>query len=329
MKKISVGVRIFFVLSFLLGFANLSWAEFPEKPIEILMPYGISSPSAAIVRVIADRMSKYLHKQVIIIAAVGAGGTMAGEKIANRTKPDGYTLVQVNSATNGMAFFTKKLNYTIDNFTYLALTHRAYLGLVAAPNAPFKTLEEYLAFAKKNPHVIKIASTGFGTSGHFFIEYLKIKGGNLKIDLTPFKTPPEVTKAVVSGVTQAAAIYGGSGGPNDELTKAVEGGARILAVTSKERLKGFPKVPSLTERGLDMVWCGWWGLGGPKGLPERVQSVLKNAIYKAVVDPQVAKVATSGGFWFDFLKQEEFIPFVKEYYKTGEMIAKEANITKQ
>jgi len=329
-KKLLVVFKISCALVFVLAFANFSSAEFPERPIEIHMPYGISSPSATIVRVIADRMTKDLGKQVVLIAALGAGGTLAGEKIARRTKPDGYTLVQVNSGTNGMAFFTKKeLNYTLDDFTYLALTHTAYIGLVVAPNAPFKTLEEYIAYAKKNPHGVKIASTGYGTGGHFFIEYLKIKGENLKVDLTPFKTPAEVTKAVVSGVTQAAAVYGGSGGPNDELTKAVEGGAKILAVTAKTRLKAFPDVPSLTEKGLDMVWSGWWGLGGPKGLPDNVQTVLKNAIYKAVQDPQVAKVAASGGFWFEFLKQEEFIPFVKEYYKKSEMIAKEANIEKQ
>ncbi len=330
MRKELIKFKISCALVLLLAFTNFSSADFPERPIEIHMPYGISSPSATIVRVIADRMTKDLGKQVVLIAALGAGGSAAGEKIARRTKPDGYTLLQVNSGTNGMAFFTKKeLNYTLDDFTYLALTHTAYIGLVAGSKAPFKTLEEFLAYAKKNPHAVKIASTGYGTGGHFFIEYLKIKGGNLKVDLTPFKTPAEVTKAVVSNVTQAAAVYGGSGGPNDELTKAVEGGAKILALTSKERLKAFPDVPSLTEKGLDMVWSGWWGLGGPKGLPDNVQTVLKNAIYKAVQDPQVAKVAASGGFWFEFLKQEEFIPFVKEYYKKSEMIAKEANIEKQ
>jgi len=322
--------EFYLVIVFLLGFGNSSSAEYPERAIEILMPYGITSPSAAIVRVIADRMSTDLQKPVVIVPAVGAGGTLAGEKIAKRTKPDGHTLIQVNSATNGMAFFTKKdLNYTLDDFTYLALTHSAFVGLVAAPKAPFKSMEEFITFVKNNPHQVKIASTGVGTGGHFFLEYLKIKCGGLIFDLTPFKTPPEVTKAVVSNLTAAAVIYGGSGGTNDELTRAAEGGAKILVVTSKNRLRGFPEVPTLTEKGIDLIWSGWWGIGGPKGLPDNIQSVLKNSLYKAIQDPQVAKVAESGGFWPDFMKQEEFVPFVKEYYKKIEMIAREANIPKQ
>ncbi len=324
------GVKIFLVLAFLLGFASFSSAaEFPEKPIEILLPYGVAGGSAAIDRVVADIMSKHLGKQVILTAAIGAGGTVAGEKIAHRTKADGYTLIQVNSGTNAVALFTKKdLNYTEDDFTYLAQTHASNLALAAAPNAPFKTLEEFLAFARKNPNTIKHASTGIGTSGHLCYEYLKLRAGGLKIDLVPFRTAPEVTKAIVSGTTHSASLFGGSGGPNDEIQKAAEGGARILAVTSAERLKPWPEAPTFKEKGIDLVWSAWWGIGGPKGLPDKVLLVLKDALYRAIEDPQVAKVAESGGYKFEFRKHEEFTAFVKEYNKIVEMVVREANIPK-
>jgi tripartite-type tricarboxylate transporter receptor subunit TctC len=323
------GAKIFFLLGVLFGFASTSAAEFPEKPIEILMPYGAVGGTTAIQRLVADNMSKHLGKQVILTPAIGAGGTVAGEKIAHRTKPDGYTLISVSSGTNGVALFTKKdITYTEDDFTYLLQTHASNLALAAAPNAPFKTLEEFLDFARKNPNTIKHASTGVGTGGHFCYEYIKLRTGGLKIDLVPFRTAPEVTKAVVSGVTQSASIYGGSGGPNDELQRAADGGARILAVTSETRLKPWPEVPTFKEKGIDLVWGAWWGIGGPKGLPDKVLVVLKNALYKAVEDPQVRKVAESGGYKFEVRKQEEFTAFVKEYNKVGEMIVREAKIPK-
>ena len=321
---------VFVVATFLLGLPGvISAAEFPEKPIEILMPYGAVGGTAAIQRIVADNMAKILGKPVIITPAIGAGGTVAGEKIAKRTKPDGYTLLSVSSGTNGAALYTKKdITYTEDDFTYILQTHASYLALVAAANAPFKTLDEFLDYARKNPNAIKHASTGIGTSGHLCYEYMRLRTGGPKIDLVPFRTAPEVTKAVVSGVTQSASVYGGSGGPNDEIQKCAEGGARILAVTSPHRLKPWPDAPTFKEKGVDLVWSAWWGIGGPKGLPDKVLAVLKNALYKAVEDPQVRKVAESGGYEFEVRKLEEFTVFVKEYNKIGEMIVREAKIPK-
>ncbi len=122
-----------------------------------------------------------------------------------------------------------------------------------------------MSFARKNPNTIKHASTGIGTSSHLAYEYLRLRAGGLKIDLVPFRTPPEVTKAIVSGVTHSACVAGGSGGPNDDLQKAVDGGARILAFTSAKRLKPWPEVPTFKEKGIDLVWSIWFGIGGPKG----------------------------------------------------------------
>ncbi len=323
-------ILYFWVVIILLAFPSFTSATgFPERPIEILMPYGVNDRHATIQRVIAEVMSKHLRQQVIITPAIGAGGTVAGEKIAHRTKPDGYTLIQVNSGTNAVALFTKKdLNYKEDDFIYLGQTHASDLGLVVAPNAPFKTLEEFLVYARKNPNVIKHASTGIGTSGHLCYEYLKLKSGGLKIDLVPFRTAPEVTKAVVSGVTHSASIYGGGGGPNDELQKAREGGARVLAVTSSQRSKAWPEVPTFKEKGIDLVWSGWWGLGGPKGLPNDVLLVLKDVLDKTIQDPQVAKIVEFCGARVEFRRNEEFTAFIKEYNKIIEMLVREAKIPK-
>jgi tripartite-type tricarboxylate transporter receptor subunit TctC len=325
-----MGFKEFWVLLFVLAFASFSSAgEFPKKQIEILMPYGIGGYTPIAYRVVADIMSKHFSRPVILLPSEGAGGTLAGEKVAKRVNPDGYTLLQCNSATNVNALHIKKgVNYTMDDFIYLAEVCACDLALIAAPDAPFKTLEEYVAFARKNPNTIKHSSTGVGTSGHLCLELLKIKAGGLKIDLVPFKTQFDVEKAVLGGHCHSAFVYGGGGGPNDTIQKTIEGGGRVLAVTTKKRLEAWPEIPTFTEKGLDVVFSAWYGVAGPKALPNEVVLSLKNALYKAIQDPQVVKVVKSVGFRHEFRKNEEFTRFVKEYNTLVEMIVTEAKIPK-
>jgi tripartite-type tricarboxylate transporter receptor subunit TctC len=332
MKKMRlICLKGVFVLAIVFAFTSLSSAaEFPRKSMQWLAPYGVAANSAIGMKIIADAVSKLFPKPVFVVPAKGAGGTLAGGRVAKRVKPDGYTLLLCNSATNGTALYTKKgLEYTNDDFVFLAQYGAFDLGLIAGPESPFKTLEEYVAYARKNPHAIKQASTGVGTSGHLCLELLKIKAGGLKVDMVPYKTAFEQRTAVLGGHCQAAFIYGGGGGPNDEFRKTINGGGRVLAVSSKQRLKSYPKVPTFKEKGIDLVYSAWYGIAGPKDMPKEVTQKLKDAIYKVMEDPQVKKNIEALGFRFEFRKTEEFTPFIKAYCLTVEMIVREAKIPKR
>ena len=156
-----------------------------------------------------------------------------------------------------------------------------------------------------------------------------MRGGGLIIDPVPFRTAAEVDKAVINGNCHSAFTYGGGGGPNDLFQRALDSGARILAVTSKKRLEAWPQIPTFTEKGIDLVYSSWFGIGGPKGMPNEVISVLKNALYKVIQDPLVVKTAKDVGHRYEFRKHEEFTEFVKEYCAVTEQIVKEAKIEKE
>ncbi len=311
------------------GLSNVtSAAPYPEKNIEMLAPYGVAANSAIGAKIVVDTASKFLPKPIFVIAAEGAGGTLAGEQVAKRVKPDGYTLLLANSATNGTALFTKKdLRYNNEEFEFLAEYGAFDLALIARADAPFKTLEEFVSYAKTN--TVKQASTGVGTSGHLCLELFKLKaGGDVKIDMVPYKTTAELRTSVLGGHTQASFVYGGGGGANDELEKTIKGGGRVLAVTTKKRLDAYPDVPTFSEKGIGLVYSAWYGIAGPKGMPKEATQMLKMALYRSLEDPEVIKNIKALGFRFEFRKAEEFTSYVKEYSELIKMIIDSAQIPK-
>jgi tripartite-type tricarboxylate transporter receptor subunit TctC len=275
-------------------------------------------------------MSKHLGQPVLLIPALGGGGIVGAYKAA-RSKPDGHTLYLVNAASNCNVFYVKKdVPYSNNDFEFLAGFFGYDLGLFVKPNSPLKTLEDYIEYAKKNPNAIKQATYGIGTSPHIVLELLKIEGGGLKIDMVPFKTVPEFSSALIGGHIDAAFHLGGAGGTADEFRRALDAGAKLLAVASKERLKAYPDVPTFLEKGLKVVYSSWYGLGGPKGMPKEVSQKLKDVIYKVMKDPQTIKsIQDLGGIKYEFRTSEEFTSFIEGFNKLTKRITEEAKIPKE
>jgi tripartite-type tricarboxylate transporter receptor subunit TctC len=332
MKMKRIGLRGVLLLTVLLTFGNLSSAaEFPTQTIEWLAPWGIASSSGICAKAIADHINKsgVFSKPIMVVPTEGASGVVAADRVAKRVKPDGHTLLLANSSTNVIVLHTKKdIRYTIDDFEFLASHNAVDLGLVVRADAPYKTVEEFVEYAKKNPHEIKMAQSGYGTLGHLCFELFKLRAGGLKIDMVPYNTSGEMTIAVLGGHCQASFMYGGEGGPTDNLQKTIDGGGRLLAVATEKRQKAYPDVPTLKEKGWDVALSSWYGIAGPKGMPKEVSQRFKNAIYKAIEDPQVTKVLQSVGLRFMYLKSEEFTAYVKEFDKLIRTVVEEAKIPK-
>jgi len=317
------------VLILVAGFSLVgsSWAaEFPTKNIEILAPFGATASSALSLRVMADALSKILGKQVLVVPAPGAGGTIAANRVA-KAKPDGYTLLGANPASVVTSLYLQKdVTYKISDFEFLAEYGVLDLGLSVKPNSPLKTLEDYIDYARKHPSELKQAISGYGTIGHLCFELLKLKAGGLKIDTVPFKTPYEMRTAVLGGHCDASFIYGGTGGPTDEIRQMLADGGRILAVATRHRLKAYPDIPTLKEKGYDVAFSAWWGIAGPRGMPREVSEKLKKALYQVVKDPQVVQDVEKSGFRIEFRNSEEFTNLVKEDDNTIKKVVKEAKL---
>lgn len=309
-------------------FVGISFAtDFPTKPIEWIAPHG-ASPSAMALKIVMDTASKYLGQPALMVQVAGAGGAVGTARVA-RAKPDGYTLLQASSAGLGTSLYTlKDLPYTLDDFEYFAQYGCFTIALLVRADSPYKTLEDFLEYAKKHPGEIKVATQGVGAGQHLCLELLKLKTGGPKIDMVVFKTTFEMRTSVLGGHAHASFLYGGAGGPSDEYKQALEGGGRILAVASKDRLKSYPDIPTFVEKGLDIFYSSYYGIAGPKGMPKEVSLKLKDAIYKALEDPVVIKAIEDLGFRYEFLKSEEFTKKVHEFGATIKKVVEEANIPK-
>jgi tripartite-type tricarboxylate transporter receptor subunit TctC len=322
-KSKGLGIFLIFTMIFVLASA-VSAGEFPTKALRLLLPWSAASNSAMSAKLVTDGASKILGEPILVEAAGGAGGTVAGARLA-KAKPDGYTIMMANSATNGTALYARKnLTYNNDNFEFLIQHAEVQLALIVKADAPYKSLEQFIAYAKKNP--VKVAWQGVGTGQHVCFELLKLKTGGLKLDYVPVIRGSQLRVSVLGGHTDASIIMGGGGGTGDEWKMALDGGARILAVAAKERLKAYPNSPTFREKGIDAVYMAWLGIAAPKGMPDGVSKKLKEALYKVMEDPKTIQSIERLGYSAVFRKSEEFTRYVKEYEALVSMVIKEANI---
>ncbi|MGE0797235.1 MAG: Bug family tripartite tricarboxylate transporter substrate binding protein [Lautropia sp.] len=330
MKEMLRRYKVVSMLMVLALFPSLgSAAEYPVKPIEWYSPYGTGGPAALAMKLIMDTASKSLGQPSVMVNAPGAGGTIASARVA-RAKPDGYSLVMAASGNHGIAMYTvKDLSYTNDDFEFIAQFGVLEVALFVGPHTPFKTLAEFVDHAKKNPHALKFTTTGVGSGPNLILEALKMQAGGLQIDPVVFKTSPEQRTTVLGGHTHASVVYGGSGGPGDNISQAIAGGGRMLAVTAEKRLEAFPQIPTFAEQGYDISYRGWYGIASPKGMPKEVSKKLKDAIYKAMEDPEVIKGVKALGFIYAPLHAEEFLKVVKAFEAEVKVVAEKAKIPRE
>lgn len=319
------GVFIFIIM---FAFPSFSLAEeFPIKPIEWYCPSGTGGSNFIAMTTIGEAASKYLGQRIVVVPLPGAGTMLASARAA-RANPDGYTLVLASSAGNGTVLYTMKdVPYKNSDFEFIAKFGGLDIALFVKGNSPFKTLEDYLEFAKKNPGVVKTAGMGIGTTSHLALELLKLEVGRLKIDFVPFKTLTEVRTAVLGGHVHAGFTYGG-GGSMGELSRILESGGRILASARKTRSKLNPDVPTFVEKRINMVLDSWYGVAGPKGMPKEVSQKLMDTFYKVFKDPKIIQDIENMGFNYEFLDSEGFTRYVAENEKLIKRIVGEANIPK-
>jgi tripartite-type tricarboxylate transporter receptor subunit TctC len=324
-QKVKITVLMTLLASF---FATdyVSAAAYPTRPIEWYNPWGLGTVTGLVARAVADVAEKQLGGSIQVLPATGGGGVVGAAKVA-RAKPDGYTLLLCSSAPNAIVFYMNKdVPYRNSDFEFIAELTVTELGLIVGPNSPFKTLEDFIGYARKNPSAVKLATIGIGSTAHLCAEQLKLAGGKLKIDIVPYKTNAEVRTAVMGGHCQAAISYGGIGGTADEFVLVQEGGGKVLAVATKSRLKAFPNVPTMTEKGYDVALSAWYGVAAPKGMPKEISAKLKDAFYKAMRDPHVIAAIEKIGMKPEFRTSEEFTAYIRDYEKVIKRIVEEGNI---
>jgi tripartite-type tricarboxylate transporter receptor subunit TctC len=295
-------------------------AEYPTKPIELICPFGAGGPVSLADRILADKLSEILKQPVVTVHKPGASGAIAAAYVA-KSKPDGYTLFDFTSASNGTVLALRPdVSYSNADFEPLGQYGTHFLAMVIKADAPWKNVKDVVEYAKKNPGVLKFGSSGVGTTLQFGMELFKIAGGGLKIDHIPFKSAPEINAALLGGHIQIGTFTWGTSKALYDAKKV-----RVLAVTVPA--EELPGIPTFAQEGYPEInLTAFYGLAAPKGLSKEVSKKLQEACATVFQDPKTKEMLRNIGLTPDYKNAKDFALFAEDRLQLFKKIAKEANI---
>src|SRR5688500_16950310 len=277
--------NVFLVLLFFLSGQALGQADYPGKPVRLVVGFAAGGISDVLGRAIAIPLSKQLGQQVIVENKPGAGTTIAGDFIA-KSPPDGYTLWLQDITTHAInANLYSRLPYdSTKDFSFVAMVASTPLMLVVHPSTPANSVRELIALLKANPGKYSYGSSGNGTIVHLSAEMLKSSAGIDALHV-PYKGSNPATAAILGG--EVTFVF--STMP-PAISNMKAGKLRALAVTTPKRSGAAPEVPTMIEAGLpDFEIVLSSGVLGPKGidraLVRRINAEFGKAVRAAEMQP--------------------------------------------
>jgi tripartite-type tricarboxylate transporter receptor subunit TctC len=292
--------------------AAAAWAQgaasFPDHPIRVIVSVPAGGGVDAVTRIVTDKMREPLGQPLPVENKAGAGGSVAAEYVFT-SPPDGYTLLASQpSPITTNPFLYKSLAYDPAQLTPIAIMSHVPNVVLVRADFPAKTVQELIAYAKANPGKINYASQGIGTTSHLTAELFQTLT-HTKLVHVPYKgTAPAVNDLLAGNVD----LMFNELATSLELHKA--GRARILAVTTKQRIAALPDIPTLAEAGVPGCESDTWhALTGPPKMPADIVVKLNDAANKAMRAPDLLdrfktlSIGPGGGTPAEmsaFLKQE-------------------------
>lgn len=252
-------------------------ASYPNKPIQVVMPFPPGASFDAIFRPFIEAMAKDLGQPVLLMHRPGAGGVTGTAALAQMTESDGYTLAVMHNSVI-RAPLVQKVNFDpLRDFTYLGAMFGLTTGIVVAADSPWKTLPDLIADAKKRPGQISWGNVGAISINRIVVERMARQAGT-RFNMVPFKGGGEAFQALLGHHLD---VYGDPGFG----AQVQSGRARLLATFTTERLKRYPDVPTVKELGYDLPIDSPVGLVAPKGMDPRIAARIAAAMRKAASDP--------------------------------------------
>ena len=291
-------------------------AAFPNRPVNAVVPYPPGGLIDLVARIIQPRLQAELGQSVVVENRSGAGGNVGAEFVA-RAAPDGYTLLLANPSLGISPNMYPKLAYRpLQDFAYVGQYGTVPNVLVVIPSLQVRSVQELVAYARKNPGRLNYASPGYGTSPQMSTELFKGMTGTFIVHI-PFRGSGPAQAAMLAGETQLMFDNLPPQMPHIKSGKVIP-----LAVTSLKRSPALPDVPTLDEAGLKgYEVTAWFGLAAPAGTPRETVMRLNQALNRTTQDPQVRDSLESRGATVIQGTPEEFLKFVAaEVQKWGPVV---------
>lgn len=308
------------LLCLLVALAGPASAQsYPLKPVKIIVPYPPGGSTDILSRVLAEKLTPALGQQVVVENRAGATGMIGAEAVA-RSPADGYTLLMgVNGPMTIAPAIHAKMPYdTLRDFAPVILVSDAPKLLVINPSIPANTVQEFIAWARKQPKPIAFASAGVGSTGHLASEMLKQRGGFEAIHV-PYKGGgPAITDVIAGHVQFMFEVM-------PQLLPHVQSGRlKALAISTAERSPALPSLPTVAEQGLPGFRSStWFGVLAPAGTPEAIVNRLNSEFGKVLREPDLTKRLTDLGSNWQANSPADFGAFLRaDLDKWREVVAK-------
>ncbi len=256
--------------------------KYPDKPINLIVPFAAGGPTDTIARLLATNMSKTLGQTVVVENVAGAGGTIASAKVA-KSKPDGYTIyIHHMGMATAQALYDKLPYDPLKDFEYIGQVADVPMVLLGSKNFPPNNFKELEAYIRANKDKVTMANAGPGAVSQLCGLIFQSRLG-VRVTTVPYKgTGPALTDLVGGQVNILC----------DQTTQTIpfikEGKVKVYGVTTPKRLSALPNVPTLDEQGMKGFDVKvWHGIYAPLGTPKPVLEKLNAALKKALTDPDL------------------------------------------
>lgn len=301
--------------------AVLAQADYPNKPIKLIVAFPPGGTSDVMGRLMAEELGKVL-KQPVIVENIGGAGGVVGTERAVKLPADGYTIIQTGVGQSAVAHgLNPALKYdSMKDFIHLTQVHSGPNVLVVHPSQPFKTVKELVEFAKKNPGKLDYGFT-HAASGHMAMELFKQTTGVFLTGI-PYRGGGPMVTDLLAGTIPMIFINQDAALPHIRAGKI-----RALAVTSKERNPLYPDVPTIAESGYKgFEALSWSGLSVARGTPQPIVDKLEAAMAQAMQSPNFRQRLTSVGFVIPPTGGKHYTAFVKSEIDQWAKVIKTAGI---
>jgi tripartite-type tricarboxylate transporter receptor subunit TctC len=299
-------------------------ADWPARPIHLIVPYASGGPVDVSARVLAVPLQKALAQPVVVDNKPGAGGNLGADAVA-KSAPDGYTLVMGAIATHAInpTLYAKFPYDPVRDFRHVALVVQVPNVLVVNNDVPARKVQELVRLVRQSPGKFDFASGSTGSTGHLAGELFKQMTGTEMVHV-PYKGSAPAVLDLLAGRVHLMFDNLASALPNIKAGKV-----RALAVTTRERTSFLPDIPTLHESGLSgFDLTTWWGVMAPAKTPPEIVERLSREILAGLEQPDVKeRLRAMGSDALNVRSPSEFTAFVQKELKTYSELVKRSGAT--
>jgi len=314
MRLAALAAVLIFSTSMVLAMGH---GSYPDKPVNYIIPFGPGGESDITARHQQPFFKKMFNEDLVISYKPGGGGAVGWSQL-NGMKGDGYTIMGINLPHIVIKPRQKDVGFTTEEITGVYVFHYTPDALVVTADSPFKTLQDVIDYAKKNPGKLTLSGSGKGTANHLAqIRFDQMAG--VKTTYVAFKGTGKAVTALLGDQVKAEWGYTSVGAKH-------EGKVRLLAVAMEKRHPKFPDVPTFKELGFDLVSGAYRGIAVPKSTPEPIRAKLSEQIAQINADPEFRKRMENDGMALLDVDYKDYKGFIDAQAKVYIKAATEAGV---